>query len=90
MQHKRTVLKQIVRYLKEKGATKDNKIVYDIYLYRGEHCYGKMESVWLDKNDIPVCHVWWWGVGGDIPLTDVSTRNLITLRDYLRDGHVIQ
>ena len=90
MQHKETILKQIVRYLKEKGATKDKKIKHDIYLLRGDGCNGKMESVWLDKYDIPVCHVWWWGVGSDIPLTEVSTRNLITLRDYLRDGYVIQ
>lgn len=90
MQRKRTILKQIVGYLKEKGATKDNSIVYDIYLYRGERCYGKMESVWLDKYDFPLCHVWWWGVGGDIALTDVPMRNLVTLRDYLRDGYVIQ
>lgn len=90
MQHKGTILKQIVKYLKKKGAAKDKKIEHGIYLYRGEHCCGLMQSVWLGKYEIPACNVWWWGVGGDYPLREISTRNLITLRDYLRDGYVIQ
>lgn len=90
MQHKRTVLKQIVGYLKKKGAAKDRKIKHDIYLLRGDDCIGKMESVWLEEDDVPVCQVYWWGVSGTMPLIEVSTRNLITLRDYLRDGYVIQ
>jgi hypothetical protein len=90
MQRKETVLKQIIRYLNEKGATKNKKIEHPIYLLRGDDCIGKIESVWLDAINTPVCQVYWWGVSGTMPLTEISTRNLVTLRDYLRDGDVIQ
>ena len=86
MTKKDRIFNQIVKYLKEKG----DKIKHDFYLLRGDDCIGKVTCVGIDCNDIPVCEVDWWGVASVVPLCEISTRNLTTIRDYLRDGFVIQ
>ena len=93
MTPKEKLLKEIHGYLEEQKATQKSKKPCEIYLYRGEQCNGKMLSVWneklLEKSRMR-CKVNWWGILCEMPLEQITVRNLTTLRDYLRDGSVIQ
>ena len=86
MTRKDKIFNQIVSYLKERK----DKVKHDFYLYRGDDCIGKITKVWLDENGTPMCDAWWWGVSSVTPLCEITTRNLIIVRNYLRDGYVIQ
>ena len=94
MSEKQRLLNQIVKFLTEKKADKNNPVIHDIYLLvernTNDDCVGKMESVWLDENNVPMCKVNPWGMVYETELSEITARNLETLRDFLRDGHVIQ
>ena len=91
MSEKERFFSQIVKYLKKKNATKENPVVHDIYIlkYDGD-CIGKMLSAWIGDDNTPMCKVDWWGITTETRLYDITARNLETLRDYLRDGKVVQ
>lgn len=90
MTQKEKLIKRIGDLLKAKNATKDNPIVKDIYLIRGDDSIGMIVKTWLGDDGEPRCSVNWWGITTTSHLDAISTYNLRTLRDYLRDGHVIQ
>ena len=90
MTQKEKLIKRIGDLLKTKNSTKDNPVVHDIYLIRGDDSIGKIEKAWLGDDGEPQCTVWWWGYRTEGSLERISLNNLRTLRDYLRDGHVVQ
>ena len=96
MTKKQRLVEKIRKFLEERGATESNKLEHDIYLLRPRYgddnraWYGELETLWLGKDGTPMCHIWYWGTGGDEPVGNLTYTNLEFVHEYLVKGYVVQ